>query len=105
MINKSRYKWIVVYLYIILGASGCAGILSHENVAQEPQEDIVLAMKIKARLVEEPQISAAAIHVEATNGLIILSGFVETNSQRQLANSITQQVPGVVRIDDQIQVK
>ncbi len=105
MIYKSRCIWIVAYLYIIFGATGCAGILSHEGVAQEPQEDVVLAMKIKARLVKEPQISAAAIHVEATSGLVTLSGFVETNSQHQLAHSIAQQVPGVIQIDNQIQVK
>lgn len=105
MINQSRCTWIIAFLHIILGASGCGSILSHEKVAQVPHKDVVLAMEIKAKLVEEPQISAAAIHVEATNGLVILSGFVETSSQRQLANSIAQQVPGVIRIDNQIQVK
>ncbi len=105
MIYKVSYIWVIGCLCILFGTSGCAGLLSSESIEQAPQEDIVLAMKIKAQLMESPELSAAAIHVEASNGRVVLSGFVETKSQRQLANSIAQQTPNVIRVDDQIQVK
>ena len=105
MIYKIRYIWIINYLLFSLGISGCAGLLGSETVEQAPKADIELAMKIKAQLIEAPNLSAAAIHVEASNGLVVLSGFVETKSQRQLAHSIAQQTPDVIRVDDQIEVK
>lgn len=105
MIYKVRYIWVIGYLCVLFGASGCAGLFSPESIQQAPQEDVALAMKIKAQLIEAPELSAAAIHVEASNGLVVLSGFVETKSQRQLANSITQQTLNVIRVDDQIEVK
>ncbi len=105
MVYKVYYIWIISYLLILLGISGCAGLLGSETVEQAPQADIALAMKIKAQLIEAPNLSAAAIHVEASNGLVVLSGFVETKSQRQLANSIAQKVPNVTQVDNQIQVK
>ncbi len=105
MINKVRFIWVIGYLFILLGASGCAGLLSPESIEQAPQEDITLAMKIKAQLIESPELSAAAIHVEASAGQVVLSGYVETNSQRHLAYSIAQQTPNVTQVDNQIQVK
>ena len=105
MIYKVRYIGVIGCVCILFGMSGCAGLFSSESVEQAPQEDVALAMKIKVQLIEAPELSAAAIHVEASNGLVVLSGFVETKSQRQLAHSITQQTPNVTRIDNQIQVK
>ncbi len=105
MTYKVRYIWIIGYILILFGISGCAGLLGSETVEQAPKADIALAMKIKAQLIEAPNLSAAAIHVEASNGRVVLSGFVETESQRQLANSIALQVPSATQVDNQIQVK
>ena len=104
MIPKVRHIWIVSYLLITVVISGCAGLFS-PKIEEAPQKDIILAMKIKAKLIKAEKLSAAAIHVETSNGVVILSGFVETESQRQLASAITQQIPNVKRIDNQIQVK
>ena len=65
----------------------------------------VYIMIIKAKLIEAKELKAAAIHVDASNGTVTLSGFVETESQRQLASSITQRTPNVKRVDNQIKVK
>jgi osmotically-inducible protein OsmY len=85
--------------------NGCAGLHNAKTVEEIPQEDVVLAMKIKAKLIESKELNAAAINVEASNGLVKLSGFVETQSQRKLALSITQQIPNIKKVDNQIKVK
>jgi hyperosmotically inducible protein len=64
-----------------------------------------MAMKVKAALIENEQLSAAAITVEASNNRIRLSGFVETDSQRQLASEVASQVPGVTEVTNDIEVK
>ncbi len=103
--HKIRHTWIVGYLLVMIGISGCAGLFSPQAVEEVPAEDRILAMKIKAKLIEAKELKAAAIHVDASNGLVTLSGFVETESQRQLAGSITQRTPNVKRVDNQIKVK
>lgn len=106
-IRRIHAIWIVGYLILIGGITSCAGLLNPHpiEIEEESQEDIVLAMKIKAELIEAKELNAAAIHVESINGLVVLKGFVETESQRQLASSITQKIPNVKRVDNQIKVK
>lgn len=102
---------VMSYLLILCALSGCAGLFSHEPFTHEPlikkegQEDLTLAMQVKAKLIETKELSAAAIHVEASNEVVILSGFVETESQRQLAGSVAKKVPNVKQVDNKIKVK
>lgn len=105
MIHNRRYAWHIYSLLVIITLSGCAGLLNSGTVNDEPREEVILAMKVKAALIEEPKLSAAAIHVEISNDVVILSGFVETESQRQLASTVSRKVPGVKKIDNKIEVK
>ncbi|PTN11998.1 BON domain-containing protein [Nitrosomonas aestuarii] len=105
MIKIIRHIWILGFLIIMIGLSGCAGLLSTETVESASEEDVILAMEIKAKLIEATELSAAPIHVEASNGIVVLSGFTETESQRQLANSIARKTRNVKQVDNRIQVK
>ena len=105
MSYKIRHTSIKFYLIIILMVSGCTGLLSPDRVEEPAPEDTILSMKIKAKLIESKELNGAGIHVKASNGLIVLTGFVETDSQRQLASHIVRHVPNVKRLDNRIQVK
>ncbi len=96
---------IINSLLLTLLISGCAGLFSPKVIEEAPQEDTVLAMKIKAKLIEMKELNAAAIHVEVSNELVILSGFVEKESQRQLASSIAQKISNLKRVENKIKVK
>ena len=104
-IRKIRHRGSIIYLLIMIEVSGCASLFSPQAVEEAPAEDRILAMKIKAKLIEAKELKAAAIHVDASNGSVTLSGFVESESQRQLATSITQRTPDVKQVDNQIKVK
>ncbi len=108
MRKKMTYKilrtWIIGSLFIVFSMGGCASF-NPDTVEEAPQQDIILAMRVKAKLIETKELKAAAIHVEAANGLVVISGFVETESQRQLATSVAQQVPNVKQVNNQIKVK
>jgi hypothetical protein len=102
---KACLRWLSLLL-VVVTLSGCAGLFSSRGgVEEEPREDVVMAMKVKAALIENEQLSAAAITVEASNNRIRLSGFVETDSQRQLASEVASQVPGVTEVTNDIEVK
>ena len=105
MVNKVQHAYMMSSLLLAFMLSGCAGLINPEEVKEPPQKDIILAMKIKAKLIEAEKISAAAIHVEASNGFVVLTGFVETEAQRQLARKIARQTTDVKQVDNQIQVK
>lgn len=76
-----------------------------ETVEREPQEDVVLAMKIKSKFIQSDELSAAAIHVEASKHVVKLTGFVETQTQKELAGEIAQLTSGVSQVKNFIEVK
>lgn len=102
---KACLRWLS-FLLLVVTLSGCAGLFSSRGgVEEKPREDVVMAMKVKAALIENPQLRAAAIEVEASHSRIRLSGFVETDSQRQLAGNVASQVDGVTAVINDIEVK
>jgi hyperosmotically inducible periplasmic protein len=105
MNSEFRYQHYIQYLFIIFLISGCASLFSSETIEAERQEDTELAMKIKSKFIESPELSGAAIHVDASLGIVQLSGFVETASQRELAESIARQLPEVKQVENQIEIK
>lgn len=86
---------------LVLG--GCAG-LSPDRVVPEEQQDAVLATRVKAKLIEERSLDAAAIRVISDAGTVTLDGFVDSQSQKERAASLVRDVPGVVSVDNQLQV-
>ena len=105
MNGKFRYLQYIQYLFVILLISGCAGLFSSETIEAERREDVVLAMKIKSKFIESPELSGAAIHVDVSQGIAQLSGFVETASQRELAETLARQLPNVKQVENQIEIK
>ena len=99
----SNHRSIIIPLILIFFLSGCCSFSFRQK--EQPDPDSVLAMNIRAKLIENRNLNAAAIQVKATDGLIVLSGFVDNDQQRKLAQTITQQNPDVKRIENKIVVK
>lgn len=94
---------IVPFLIAALLLCGCAGLTG--TITPEPRDDAIIATKIKAALIDDPALDAAAIHVESDAGAVTLSGFVETEAQRRLAETLARSVDGVKQVSNQIEVK
>jgi osmotically-inducible protein OsmY len=92
-------------LLAALVISGCAGLFTDAGVEEEPRDDVIVAMRVKADLLKTPGLSAAAIHVEASDGVVHLTGFVEEAAQRQLASTVAQRVSGVRQVKNDIEIK
>lgn len=92
----------VLVLLLLLG--GCA-ILQPDAVEEPERADAVLATRVKAQLIEDGTLDAAAIFVEADGASVHLSGYVETEAQRQRALALTRAVEGVNVVSDDIEVK
>ena len=85
-------------------ASGCAITRSQETVAAYV-DDSAITSTIKARMVEEKAVDAAAINVETLNGNVQLSGFAKDRLEKQTAEGIAMKVKGVKSVQNNITVR
>ena len=107
LVYYSKYSLLwLFWLLTLLALSSCASLFGDaDGVKEKPREDVIMAMKVKSELIETSKLSAAAIEVEASHGRIRLSGFVESDSQRQLARDVASRVNGVKEVINDIEVK
>jgi osmotically-inducible protein OsmY len=103
--HTKLYRWVIGSLLAVVWLSSCTGLFASKGVEEEPHDDVRVAMQVKAELIKVPALDAAAIHIEASKGVVQLSGFVEKESQRQLARTVAQRVSGVKQVKNRIEVK
>lgn len=100
--NK-RNTWLVLLL-VTLFLTGCAGFLANES-AELSNQDTPEAVRITAALLDEPGLAGSAIDVQFEKGRVTLSGFVETQEQRQSAEQIARRQEGVTEVINNIEIK
>jgi osmotically-inducible protein OsmY len=71
----------------------------------EAVSDAVITTKIKAGLVKEPDLSALAIRVETEDGVVMLSGFVDSKNEIERAVKVAKNVQGVTDVKSALKVK
>ena len=70
---------------------------------RDPNPD-ALATSIKSAIEQVGRYAFRRIDVTAENGQVVLRGFVRTWFQKQLAQHVAMQVPGVNRLDNSLVV-
>src|SRR4051812_20302495 len=81
-----------------------AGCRTNESPEQQVN-DLEITASIKSKLASDVGLSTVPnIAVNATNGVVTLSGQVNTADQRAKAESIAKSTPHVVRVVDSIQI-
>lgn len=66
--------------------------------------DTVITTKVKADLVKEPDLKAMDVHVETVNGVVMLSGFVPSETQASKAVELARSVEGVHDVKSALKV-
>lgn len=99
----TRHASLLAMLVLSL-AVGCASFTGNES-AQLTQQDEPEALRIKAALLDEPDLPGAAIDVRYDQGRVTLTGFVETREQKQLAERVARRQQGVTDVENDIEVK
>lgn len=98
-----RGEWMGLLLAAALLA-GCADTPINESARLENQ-DSPQAVRIKALLLEEPDLAGSAIDVDMHNDRVILEGFVETEGQRERAEAIARDQGSGSEVENRITVK
>ncbi len=88
----------------LLTLPGCAVMRDQSSVGQYV-DDATITTQIKARMVENKQVDAAAINVETLNGTVMLSGFAKNAAEKEMAHKIAHGVNGVKSVRNELVVR
>ena len=92
---------VVVFASIVVLATAC-------NTSQAPDrqvKDVQITTQVKAKLASDVRASSITnIDVNTTNGVVTLSGQVESHDVARNAETVAESVPGVVRVNNDLQV-
>lgn len=72
--------------------------------AAEYVDDAVITTKVKAVIFEDDNLSSMDINVETSNGIVQLSGFVESEADIDTAENLAAEVEGVRDIENNLKV-
>lgn len=90
--------------FALAAVLGCAGNARQESTG-EYFDDTWITTKVKAALLEDPQVKSAEVNVETFKGAVQLSGFVSSNEAMQQAVKVTRSIKGVTSVKNDMQIK
>ena len=76
-----------------------------QQSTREAISDGVITAKVRAALAADPITADYEINVESLEGVVELTGFVETATVRAEALQVTRYVEGVVRVQDSLDLR
>lgn len=83
---------------------GCAATSTHQSTGAYI-DDSAITSKVKADLVRDDTVKAREVKVDTYQGVVQLSGFVDTAEQKDRAAQIAAAVSGVKDVQNNIVVK
>ena len=104
---KTSLRFVSLALGLALGGafiSGCAGTSTRESTG-EYIDNSALTAKVKKALVSDEIVKARDVQVETFRGTVQLSGFVDSNMQKDRAAEVARSIPGVRDVKNNLIVK
>src|SRR5262245_57101599 len=92
----------------LLGLSGCQSTghkSSDERSSGRIQDDKHITQSVEGALKREPVYKFNEVNVQTFAGVVQLSGFVNTEDQKNRAAEVAQQTPGVSQVINNIALK
>jgi hyperosmotically inducible protein len=101
-----RHAVTAVSLCVLLGGPlyGCASTAEHKSTGQYI-DDAAISTKVKAKLLNDSLTEALKVDVNTNRGTVQLSGFVDSENQRERAYQLAQSVAGVKSIRNDLIVR
>jgi osmotically-inducible protein OsmY len=123
----SQKPLLVTAALIAVFAAGCGQRSKTDDVAQNDQQttaqrpandvsktgnttvgaidDSMITTKVKAAIIAEPMLSESDIKVKTNDGVVTLSGTIDTPDKAERAKQLAQTVDGVKTINNELVVK
>ncbi len=97
-----RVLFIIAMLFMV---SGCVSNSQTGSKVGTYLSDTALTTKVKTALVDQKGLEGLSIHVNSYKGVVQLSGFVDTDVEKELAGQIARNVDGVSEVVNNLIVK
>jgi osmotically-inducible protein OsmY len=104
MMRRPRDLSIVIWLLLAALVAGCAGDRMSRST-DEAVDDNLLANKVKMALYADKQVRGRQMTVEASQGVIQLSGVAASTTEAQRAVQIAQGIKGVKAVRNRLTVR
>jgi osmotically-inducible protein OsmY len=109
MREKRGLRGSSLIIFLLLAALASMAMFAEGcNTVQSPNRqasDVQITTQVKAKLASDVRASSLTnIDVNTTNGVVTLAGQVENAEVKHKAETVTASVPGVVRINNNVQV-
>jgi osmotically-inducible protein OsmY len=102
----TAYKRLATFVLAMGLASmlGCASTASQQGNKEASADDVITGKVIKA-INNEPTLKSARIKVDTSKGVVLLSGFVDSDAAENTATELARYIKGVTLVRDGIQVR
>jgi osmotically-inducible protein OsmY len=104
MLTLKRIMKFLAGGVLIASFLGCAATQKHESTG-EYVDDSVITTRVKAAIFEESTLKSMQINVKTYQGVVQLSGFVNSSSSVTRAGEVARRVVNVVRVENDLIVK
>ena len=107
---KYMARWVLVAM---MGAAAAACTTTKDEGPTEHAaanagrvvDDSVITGKVKAALIADPTTKAHQISVETFQGVVQLSGFVDSSEARSRATQVAKEVEGVKNVKNDLELR
>jgi osmotically-inducible protein OsmY len=96
------FKRLAVTLALLFFMTGCQALTG--QTMGESIDDSYITSSVKTKLASDKLVSLTRVEVETNNGIVYLTGQVETAEQRSHIGSLASQVKGVRQVVNNLQV-
>lgn len=99
-------RFLTLLALVMLGTAtvGCAAIEGRQTVGQSI-DDATISTKVRTAIMDEPGITLTQIDVETMQGVVQLSGFVDSVSGKTRAENVARKVEGVKGVKNSLVVR
>jgi hyperosmotically inducible protein len=104
MARRTRNLGVVLCLFFAAMVAGCPGDRMSRSTT-EAVDDSLIANKVTLALYSDRQVSGRGIAVEASQGIVELTGIVASTAEAQRAVQTAQQVKGVKAVRSRLRVQ
>ena len=101
--NRQTYRTVLILASAAFGLAGCVGTTS-TRTAGETIDDSTLTARVKTALIGDERTKARQIDVDTYRGDVQLNGFVDSAAAKTAAASVAQNVDGVNKVTNNLQV-
>ncbi len=98
-------KFVIIWGFVVaMLINGCLAVSPNEG-SEDFMNSAIITSSVKARLANASGLETLSFTVETLNGTVLLSGFAQTQEQKDAAGRVADNTEGVQRVINHIVVQ